>query len=75
MMELDELKQKWAEHDRKLEVNIRLTRQLLSATKMNRARSALRRLAVFLALESAVALASLSYLDPLSATALRQRGL
>jgi|SRR5580704_978750 hypothetical protein len=57
MMELDELKQKWAEHDRKLEVNIRLTRQLLSATKMNRARSALQRLAVFLALESAFALA------------------
>ncbi len=57
MMELDELKQKWAEHDRKLEVNIHLTRQLLSATKMNRARSALQRLAVFLALESAVALA------------------
>lgn len=57
MMELDELKQKWAEHDRKLEVNIHLTRQLLSATKMNRARSALQRLAAFLALESAVALA------------------
>ena len=57
MMELDALKQKWAEHDRKLEVNIRLTRQLLTATKMNRARSALQRLAVFLALESAVALA------------------
>jgi hypothetical protein len=57
MMELDELKQKWAEHDRKLEVNIRLTRQLLSATKMNRARSALQRLAVFLALESVIALA------------------
>jgi flagellar biogenesis protein FliO len=56
MMELDELKQKWAEHDRKLEVNIRLTRQLLSATKMNRARSALQRLAVFLALESVIAL-------------------
>ena len=57
MTELDELKQKWAEHDRKLEVNIHLTRQLLSATKMNRARSALQRLAVFLAFESAVALA------------------
>ena len=57
MMELDELKQKWVEHDRKLEVNIHLTRQLLSATKMNRARSALQRLAVLLALESAVALA------------------
>jgi hypothetical protein len=57
MMELDELKLKWAEHDRKLEVNIRLTRQLLSATKMNRARSALQRLAVFLALESVIAFA------------------
>ena len=57
MMELDELKQNWAEHDRKLEVNIRLTRQLLSATKMNRARSALQRLAVFLALETVIALA------------------
>ena len=56
-MELDELKQKWADHDRKLEVNIRLTLQLLSATKMNRARSALQRLAVFLALETVIALA------------------
>jgi hypothetical protein len=59
MMELDELKQKWAEHDHKLEVNIRLTRQLLTATKMNRARSALQRLAVFVALESVVALAAI----------------
>ena len=57
MMELDELKQKWAEHDRKLEVNIHLTRQLLSATRMNRVRSPLQRLAVFLALESVIALA------------------
>lgn len=57
MMELEELKEKWAEHNRKLEVNIRLTRQLLSASKMNRARSALQRLAFFLALESVIALA------------------
>jgi hypothetical protein len=57
MIELDELKEKWAEHDRELGVNIRLTRQLLSATKMNRARSALHRLGVFLALESAITLA------------------
>jgi len=57
MMELDELKQKWAEHDHKLEMNIRLTRQLLTATKMNRARFALQRLAVLLALESVVAIA------------------
>jgi hypothetical protein len=57
MMELDELKQKWVEHDHKLEVNIRLTHQLLSATKMNRTRSALQRLTVFMALESVIALA------------------
>src|ERR1700737_527178 len=57
MTELDELKQKWAEHDGKLELNIRLTRQLLSASKMNRARSALQRLAFFLALESTITLA------------------
>ena len=56
-MELDELKLKWAEHDHELEVNIRLTRHLLSATKLNRARSALQRLAAFLALESVIALA------------------
>jgi hypothetical protein len=54
MMDLDVLKEKWAEHDRKLDVNIRLTRQLLSATNMNRARSALQRLAVFLAVEAVV---------------------
>ena len=57
MMELDELKQKWVEHDHKLEVNIRLTHQLLSETKMKRTRSALQRLTVFMALESVIALA------------------
>ena len=57
MMDLDGLKQKWAEHDRKLDVNIRLTRQLLTTTKLNRAQSALWRLAAFLTLEAAVALA------------------
>ncbi len=57
MIELDELKQKWAEHDHKLEVNIHLTNQLLSATRMNRVRSPLRRLAVFLVWESVIALA------------------
>ena len=57
MMELDELQEKWAEQDRKLDVNIRLTRQLLTAARMNRARSALRRLAFFLILEAAIVLA------------------
>ncbi len=57
MMELDELKEKWAEHDRKLDVSIRIARQLLTAQRMDRARWALRRLAVFLAVESVIALA------------------
>jgi hypothetical protein len=56
-MELDELKQQWIEHDRKLETNLRLTRSLLNASKLNRTRSALHRMAFFLALESAIALA------------------
>src|SRR5258708_4480799 len=59
MMDLDELKEKWAEHDRKLEVNIRLNRQLLSATNMNRARSALQRLAVLQALGSVIHFAAI----------------
>jgi hypothetical protein len=38
-MELDALKEKWAEYDRKLDVSIRLNRQLLMAVNMNRVRS------------------------------------
>jgi hypothetical protein len=48
-MELDELKQKWAEHDRKLDQSIRLNRQLLRETYTRRARFALWRLAAMLA--------------------------
>jgi hypothetical protein len=55
-MELDELKQKWAEHDRKLDVSIRLNRQLLRETYTRRARFALWRLAGMLALGSIVTL-------------------
>ena len=44
-MELDALKEKWAEYDRKLDVSIRLNRQLLMAANMNRLRSPLRRFA------------------------------
>jgi hypothetical protein len=51
-MELDELKQKWTEHDRKLDQSIRLNRQLLRETYTRRARFALWRLAVMLALGS-----------------------
>jgi hypothetical protein len=48
-MELDELRTKWAEHDRKLDVSIRLNRQLLRETYTRRARFALWRLAAMLA--------------------------
>jgi hypothetical protein len=44
-MELNALKEKWAEYDRKLDVSIRLNRQLLMAANMNRLRSPLRRFA------------------------------
>jgi hypothetical protein len=53
-VDLDELKQKWAEHDRKLDLNIHLNRQLLLATNLNRVRSPLRRMAFFLGLEAAI---------------------
>lgn len=54
MIDLDEFKDKWAELDKKLDVNIHLNRELLSATKLNRTRSALQRLAVYMGLESAI---------------------
>jgi hypothetical protein len=58
-MDLDELREKWAEHDRKLDAILRLNRQLLSATNLNRARSALQRLTLGLALESAITFAAI----------------
>jgi hypothetical protein len=54
MMDLDELKQQWTEVDRKLELNIRLNRQLLSATKLNQTQSSMKRLAAYLGLELAM---------------------
>jgi DNA-directed RNA polymerase specialized sigma24 family protein len=57
MLDLDEMKKQWAEHDRKLDESIRLNRQLLSTTKLNGARSAMQRMAGFLGLEAAVQLA------------------
>ena len=56
MLDLDEMKQRWVEHDRKLDQSIRLNRQLLSAVKLNKARSALQRLAAFQGLEAAIQL-------------------
>jgi MFS family permease len=48
-MELDELKEKWAEHDRKLDQSLRLNRQLLREMYTRRAKFALGRLAAMLA--------------------------
>jgi hypothetical protein len=46
-MDLDILKEKWAEQDRKLGTSIRLNRQFLMAANMNRLQSPLRRFAFF----------------------------
>jgi hypothetical protein len=51
-MDLDELKEKWINYDRKLDENLRLNRRLLQAMKLPRAKSALQRLAIGLSLES-----------------------
>ncbi len=57
MLDLDEMKKQWDEHDRKLDESIRLNRQLLSTARLNGARSAMQRMAAFLGLEAAVQLA------------------
>jgi hypothetical protein len=54
MMDLDELKTQWTEHDRKLETSIRLNRRILSTMQLGRTRSALNRLTVFTALHAAL---------------------
>ena len=54
MVEMDDLRKTWAEYDRKLDTDIRLSRQLLRATNLNRVRSPMRRLAFFLGLESII---------------------
>ena len=52
MLDLDEMKQKWAEYDKKLDESIRLNRQVLSTLNLRGARSALQRMTVGLALEA-----------------------
>ncbi len=59
MTDLDSLKEKWAEYDRKLDDVIRLNRRILTATTMNRARSSLQRMAMLLAVESVIWLATI----------------
>jgi hypothetical protein len=46
-MDLDILKEKWAEQDRKIDSCMRLNRRLLMAVNMNRLQSPLRRFALF----------------------------
>ncbi len=50
-MELDELQKRWAVHDAKLDEVLRLNRKLLDSERLGRARSALQRLRIGLALE------------------------
>jgi hypothetical protein len=54
MVDLDEMKQKWAEYDRKLDQSIRLNWELLKAANLNGARTAMQRMTVFLDLEALV---------------------
>lgn len=55
-MEREALGQKWAAHDRKLDVSIRLNRQHLMALNMNRVRSPLRRFAFAMGLGGLIGL-------------------
>ena len=64
MIDLDEMREKWAEHDRKLDTSIRLNRQILKTLQVNKARWALRRMAVILILG---AIATLAVIVPLGA--------
>lgn len=58
-MELDVLKEKWVEQDRKLDGSIRLSQQLLLAATMNRVRSPMRRFALFTGVGTLLGLISL----------------
>jgi hypothetical protein len=63
-MELDELKEKWINYDRKLDESLRLNRQLLKTMKLSRVRFALQRLALILAMESILWLAGIVAIGP-----------
>jgi hypothetical protein len=66
-MELDELKERWAEHDRKLDLSIRLNRQLMRDTYTRRAKWALWRLAAMQALGSIFMLVVIVFLGAFTA--------
>src|ERR1700685_2045801 len=66
-MELDELKEKWAEHDRKLDLSIRLNQRLIRDAYTRRAKVALWRLAAMLALGSIAMLPVIVFLGAFTA--------
>jgi hypothetical protein len=55
-MELEALKDKWSEYDRKLDVSLHLNRQLLMAANLSRVRSPLRRFAFVVGLGALIGL-------------------
>jgi predicted permease len=62
MFDLDEYKAKWAEHDKKLDEILLLNRRMLETAKLNKSRSALRRMKLFAGLETAGWLAIVMWL-------------
>ncbi len=67
MTDLDELREKWMEHDRKLDAILRVNERLLAASRLNRARSAMRCLGALLAAEALIQLAVVALLGNFAA--------
>jgi hypothetical protein len=59
-MDLDEMKIRWAEYDRKIDETIHLNRRLLRAETVNRARSTLQRMILALGIEAGLWLVGVS---------------
>lgn len=54
MIDLDEMKQTWAHQDRKLDESLRMNRQLLNGTVLNKTRTAMQRMTLWLGIEGFV---------------------
>jgi hypothetical protein len=61
-MDMDELRTKWAEQDRKIETGLRINRHLLRVTYLDKAQSALQRLALGMGVEAMIDLPLLIWL-------------
>jgi len=70
-MDLDDLKQQWAAHDRKLDALIQINRRVFATGQLDRARSALRRLGAAVAVETLVNLVAVVALGSFLAVHLR----